>query len=97
MSPMALKLKSAMMKMPVMLTCREFDHFIADYFEGSLSGYARLKFKLHLMMCSNCMSYIAAYKRSKELGKVVFSDLDAELPAEVPEELVKAVLASRKK
>ena len=85
-----------MMKMPMMLTCREFETFIADYFEGNLSRYSGLKFALHLKMCKPCKSYIDAYRRSKELGKQVFADIDTEVPPEVPEDLVKAVLDAQK-
>ena len=96
MSDFTLKLKSTMMKMPMMLTCRDFETFIADYFEGNLSRYARLKFAIHLKMCKSCKSYIDAYRRSKELGKQVFANIDAEVPPEVPEDLVKAVLDAQK-
>ena len=97
MNPIALKLKSGMMKMPTMLTCREFDEFVSDYFEGNLSGYRNFKFALHMKMCSPCRRYIEAYRRSQELGKQVFGQLDAEVPPEVPEELVEAILEAQKK
>ncbi len=91
------KVSQGMMKMPTMLTCREFDSFIADYFEGNLSLYRRFTFALHMKMCRPCHSYIHAYRRSQELGKQVFEQLDAEVPPDVPEELVNAILQMHNK
>lgn len=93
----ALKLKSAMMNMPMMLTCREFDGFVTDYFEGNLGPFTTFKFKLHMHLCPPCRSYIEAYRKSIELGKGAFSESDESVPEEVPEALVELVLKSMKK
>lgn len=77
-----------------MITCREFEAFIIDYLEGELPLAKRLLFKAHLAMCSECKRYLKAYQRARELGIAVFADVgpDAPPPADVPDDLVEAVV-----
>ncbi len=91
----ARKAKALMAKLPMMLTCAEFEEFILDYFEGTLSGKQYAVFKVHLMLCRDCKSYIAAYERSTELGKNVFKEPYAPVPNDMPEDLVQAILAAK--
>lgn len=78
-----------------MLTCREFEEFVLDFFENVLPLRQRTKFNAHLALCPDCRSYLAAYRRSVALGKAVFKFPDDAVSEEVPEELVKAILAAR--
>lgn len=80
---------------PLMLTCREFDAFILDYLDGRLSRRDQLMFDLHMRMCKICRDYVESYKRTIALEKGAFADLDAPVPAEVPEALVRSVMAAR--
>jgi len=80
---------------PLMLTCQEFDAFLVDYFDGKLSGRQRRKFDLHLRLCSDCRRYVKGYKQTIALSRVAFVRPDGEVPEEVPEELVTAILALR--
>jgi anti-sigma factor RsiW len=90
-------LKGIMIKhMHNMISCREFEAFILDYLESQLSTAQKLTFEKHMRICSECREYLAAYKRSIELGQAVFSDLNAAVPDDVPEDLVKAILESQK-
>ena len=41
--------------------------------------------------------YLKSYEETMRLGKAVFADPDAPVPANVPEELVQAILASRRR
>ena len=89
-------MKAKLMKHgPLMMTCREFDEFILDYLDGRLSRRNRLMFDLHMRMCSVCRDYVENYKQTIALEKAAFANLDAQVPSEVPEALVRAVMAAR--
>jgi anti-sigma factor RsiW len=81
------------------VSCREFADFIADYLSGELPADVRERFDHHLHMCSNCAKYLDAYRGAMALGKAAFADLvgtDEAIPADVPDDLVKAILAARR-
>ncbi len=77
-----------------MLTCKEFDQFIVDFLDKNLPLRKRLSMHLHLMMCKGCPQYLADYRRAIELGQTVCGQDDEEVADDVPEELIKAVLAN---
>jgi anti-sigma factor RsiW len=76
------------------VTCREFADFIMSYVSGELSGDPLATFERHLQRCQNCKRYLAGYQESTALGRAAFDDAAA-LPDDVPEDLVKAILAAR--
>jgi anti-sigma factor RsiW len=78
------------------VTCREFADFMMDYLSDELSSESRAQFGHHLSLCANCRKYLTSYEETVKLGKRAFADEDATLPADVPEELVKAILAARR-
>lgn len=77
------------------INCREFEDFILDYFEDELAPGPRRIFEWHLKFCPECRAYLARYRQSIEIGRRAFLDPDQSVPADVPEELVRAVLAAR--
>jgi anti-sigma factor RsiW len=77
------------------VTCREFTEFLADYLDGELSPLARSEFDLHLSRCPSCVAYMSTYSTTRELARVAMTKPDVPVPPEVPEELVRAVLAAR--
>ena len=77
------------------MTCREFADFMMDYLSGELPSASRSRFEHHLSLCTNCQKYLTSYEETVKLGKTAFDDEDAELPPDVPEDLVKAILALR--
>ncbi len=81
--------------MPLMITCREFEDFILAYLEGELSERQRFVFELHTKVCQECRDYLDAYRRTMEISKRVFEQEDEPVSDEVPEDLVKAVLAAK--
>jgi anti-sigma factor RsiW len=81
---------------PRMLTCRELIEFLADYVEGELSADERARFDAHLAVCPHCVDYLHGYRESIRLGRAAFADA-TDVPDEVPEELVDAILAARKR
>ena len=82
--------------LPMMVSCREFEAFLIDYFEDSLPKRQRLVFDMHLKLCRECREYLIAFKRSIDVSKRVFADLDEPTPAEIPEDLVRAIIDARK-
>lgn len=82
--------------MPGHITCAEFEAFIAEYFEGDLPEAKRKVFDLHLTICEECRAYLKAYKNTIALGQAAFRHADAAVPEDMPEDLVKAILAARK-
>ena len=90
------RLKGFMLKrMYSMITCREFEDFIMNYLDGSLPGAQMRKFEWHLRICRECREYLAAYKRTIEIGKAVLGPAGDSVPKDVPEDLIRAVLDSR--
>jgi anti-sigma factor RsiW len=77
------------------VTCREFADFMMDYLSGELLSESRAEFDHHMSVCSNCRRYLASYRETVKLGQRAFEDVDADVPSQVPEELVKAILAAR--
>jgi len=78
------------------VTCRELTAFIADYLDGELPAPQRRQFEIHLDKCANCTRYLEGYRASIAAGKQAFDDRDEPLPADVPDDLVDAILRSRR-
>ncbi len=89
-------LKGLMLKrMHRMITCKEFEGFVMSYLNGELSARQRSVFEWHLRICRECRDYLAAYKRTIELGRAVMKFPDEPVPEDVPEDLIKAILDAR--
>jgi anti-sigma factor RsiW len=76
------------------MTCREFADFMMDYLAGDLPPDVRQQFDIHLSLCTNCRKYLRSYEETVKLGERAFDDDEALVPAEVPEDLVKAIIAA---
>jgi anti-sigma factor RsiW len=79
------------------VTCRELADFIADYLSGDLPAGTREGFEHHLSICENCQTYLANYRRAVALGQRAFADDSANVPDDVPDELVNAILQLRRR
>lgn len=80
------------------VTCRELADFILDYVSGELPAPARAEFDHHLRKCLNCCRYLASYQQSVRMGQRAFEEEDdAEVPPEVPHQLITAILAARRR
>lgn len=75
------------------MTCRELNDFLADYLDGALAGPQREAFDRHLGLCPDCVRYLDEYREVIRLGGLCGTEEAA--PADVPEELIRAVLAAR--
>ena len=78
------------------MKCRELAEFLFDYVSGDLDAEQRTHFEFHLNKCGNCHEYLVQYQMTIQAGKIACGDASDELPKNIPEDLVKAVLASRK-
>ena len=79
----------------MLITCRELYDFILDYLTGELPARERAKFEEHLAVCPSCVHYLDSYRKTVALGKAAHARNGGAPPPEVPEELVRAILASR--
>ena len=79
------------------MTCWELVEFLMDYLDGQLAEPERLRFEDHLGECPDCAAYLATYREAVRLGKEACTAGDTSIPPEVPEDLVRAVLAARRK
>jgi predicted anti-sigma-YlaC factor YlaD len=77
------------------MTCEEMVQFLMDYLDGDLPADQRASFEEHLRYCPPCVCYLQTYQECIKLGKICIKE--EETTVAVPEELVKAILAARKK
>lgn len=75
------------------LKCREVIEFLDRYIEGELPARQIREFEWHLRLCRSCRAYLRTYRETLRLEKA--SALLEREAAEMPEELVAAILAAR--
>lgn len=79
-----------------MLTCREIADFLSAYHEGELPPAQRAEFDRHLAVCGPCVTYLQGYQHTIKLCTALGNEAHtADQHAEIPAELVKAILAAR--
>ncbi|HSV13804.1 MAG TPA: zf-HC2 domain-containing protein [Tepidisphaeraceae bacterium] len=79
------------------MTCRDVIGFLDRYCDGELAPLERMRFTLHLSLCSNCRRYLASYRTTIRLSKNAFADSSQPAGDEVPPELARAIMASVQK
>jgi anti-sigma factor RsiW len=79
------------------ITCRDATDFLAAYLEGELDEPVRREFESHLSICAQCRDYLEGYRRTVALGKKACRCEESEALAEMPEDLVSAILKAAKK
>ncbi|HEU4427920.1 MAG TPA: zf-HC2 domain-containing protein [Myxococcota bacterium] len=78
------------------MNCRELTEFLMAYLDGDLPEDVRGSFEFHLHGCQSCVNYLESYRATVKLGRAACAE-DNSLPSDVPEALVQAILAARKK
>ncbi len=78
------------------MTCRELCEFIMDYLDGEMPEAVRVPFERHIAQCPPCECYLRQYRATISAGRTACAG-DEDVPASVPEELIRAILASRPK
>jgi anti-sigma factor RsiW len=76
------------------LTCHDVTDFLADYAAGALSVDVASAFERHLERCPNCQVFLQQYRDSIAASRAALADGVPASPAEVPEELVRAIVNS---
>ena len=79
------------------MTCHELIEFLSAYVDGELSEDVRFRFDAHVAACPECSAYLKSYEATVKLAKTAVGGSDDPVPADVPEDLVKAILAARRK
>lgn len=77
------------------MTCREMTDFLDDYIGGAMAADARAEFEGHLDLCPACVAYLETYRATIAMGRAAYCGEDDRIPEEVPEDLIRAILASR--
>jgi anti-sigma factor RsiW len=80
------------------MTCREVLDFVMAYLDGELTADVRSEFERHLTVCPQCVDYLNSYRATVELERQAFPQREGDAARRsIPEDLVKAILASRKR
>jgi len=67
------------------MTCRELTELVTDYLEKKLSFLDRLRFQLHIGLCSGCRAYLSQVRQTVR----VLGHLPPEsFPPEIRDELL---------
>jgi len=80
-----------------LMTCHELITFLDLYVADRLSLEQRGEFDRHLVLCPACQDYLQNYRAVIELTRLAATEPLVAVPEEVPEELIAAVLAARKR
>lgn len=78
------------------LTCRDVIEFLRAYLDGELPPALCQRFEDHLDACPPCLQYLDSYRETVALTADAFTP-DDPVPDDVPEELVRAILAARER
>ena len=76
------------------MTCRECADFLSDYVAGELPAEQLAVFERHLKACPNCEEYMRQYRTTIAAGRAACLDPNAQ--PDLPEPLIRAILAARK-
>jgi anti-sigma factor RsiW len=75
----------------MLITCRELYDFIDQFLARELPPDDRAAFEFHLLLCPCCVNYVKSYAETIRLGRLA-GEPTLDPP---PEDLVRAILASR--
>jgi predicted anti-sigma-YlaC factor YlaD len=73
------------------VNCRECTDFLVDYVNGELPPAQQQVFEQHLQLCQQCVTYMESYKETLKQCRSVGQEPEPE----IPEALVRAILAAR--
>jgi anti-sigma factor RsiW len=79
------------------MTCRELTDFLADYVAGALEARVRRAFEAHLAECPGCIAYLRGYRATIALAKASAAPADCVPSDGIPDELIDAILAARRR
>lgn len=78
------------------MTCKDLVEFLMDYIASELSPAEKQRFDEHLGLCPDCTAYLASYRETVRLGQMICRPNKSDLPDDIPDDLVEAILAARR-
>ena len=75
------------------MNCREMTDFLSAYLSGDMAPDEKARFEEHLRFCPPCVQYLDGFKQAIEVGRKCCE----KEKAPVPEDLIQAILDSRRK
>ena len=78
------------------MTCKELIDILVDYVSEELEPEKQAEFDDHLAICPPCIVYIKTYRATIRIGKEAMRPPSEQVPLEIPESLVQAILAARR-
>lgn len=75
------------------MTCKDVTDFLMRYLDGELTPAEAAAFDAHLAICTQCIDYIESYR---DVVRLSGESARVDPPAEMPEELVRAILDARR-
>ena len=78
------------------MTCRDLIEFLMDYLDDELSAGEKRRFDEHLGLCPECTAYLASYRETIRLGQMICQPNKSDLPDDIPDDLVEAILTARR-
>ncbi|MEM7356917.1 MAG: zf-HC2 domain-containing protein [Acidobacteriota bacterium] len=78
------------------MTCKDLIEFLMDYVDGELSSNEKEHFDEHLGLCPDCTAYLESYRETIRLGQMICQPNKSDLPNDIPDDLVEAILAARR-
>jgi len=79
------------------MTCHEVTEFLSDYLARELPPAQHAAFDRHLGECPECVAYVKSFQHTLRLEKEACSRSADPVAEDVPDELVTAILAARRK
>lgn len=79
------------------IPCSEVLEFLWAYVAGELPPERVHEFDRHLAVCPSCVAYLDSYRKTIELSHESFQPDACEPAEELPDDLIQAVLAARRK
>jgi anti-sigma factor (TIGR02949 family) len=76
------------------ISCREVVDFLDRYLTGELDPDEVARFERHLSECPPCVAYMHTYQSARAVSRAVLKEA-RDLPDDVPEDLVQAILRAR--
>ncbi|HYS56297.1 MAG TPA: anti-sigma factor [Thermoanaerobaculia bacterium] len=73
------------------MNCLEVIGFIMEYLDGVLAPRQRSEFEKHLEICDSCVAYLRTYEQTIKMEVATRIE-----DVTIPEDLVRAILASRR-
>lgn len=79
------------------ITCQEVITFLLEYLAHELDPDEEANFERHLAVCPSCVAYLETYRDTIQLGRgAARHEEESAPPPQLGDELVRAILASRK-